>query len=160
MTLPINLTISACPANITPWTDPTLLENVQKVRSVHVDELRAAINKERTRRIQTQTSFEDPTITPDQTYIRKPHVENLRDSIYDSVVEMIECTTGDVANPSWTDDPIVADITKIRNDHILEMRSVVNAMEVVCACDCNYCSCNCNCTCHCCTCDCAHSHRW
>ena len=158
MALPINATIPACPTNITSWTDPTLVENLQKIRAIHMTELREAVNRERTRRRENPSTFTDDLV-PNITKIRKVHLDELRDSIYGCAASA-NCRTDTVPSPAWTDPIITAKITKVRNDHVQEMRGVVNAMETVCVCDCNYCSCNCNCTCHCCTCDCNHSHRW
>lgn len=69
-----------------------------------------------------------------------------------------QLTTKDIVNQpptwSWTDEPIVADTTKIKAIHVNEMRSRIKNDLVYCACTCD-CTCTCTCQCQCtCTCTC------
>lgn len=75
-------TQGACPTNVVTFTDYPIVADVTFIRKIHVDQLRAAINAEQTRRSITNTVWTDPTITANQTVPRKPHMSEARDSIY------------------------------------------------------------------------------
>jgi hypothetical protein len=139
----------------TSWTDPTITANSTKVRRVHFQELRDAVNAERGRRGLGAYTFTD-TLTADSTLGRKTHIDQLRQAIEQAAGAT--CPTDTVPVPVWTDPTIQADITMIRKIHVTEMRTVTNNMENACICDCDFCS---HCS-HspCCTCDCDHYHQW
>ena len=105
------------------WTDPTITANSTKIRKVHIDELRTAIDFRRTDAGLSVYSWTDPTITANSTKIRKVHIDELR-----SAISGVYTTCGQAA-PSWTDPTITADSTKIRKVHIDELRSAVGSAK-------------------------------
>ena len=147
MTLGYNELVPACPTNITYWSE-NLAANITKVRAIHVNELREAINRENTRRRLSAYDF-GPDVVADVDEVKKSHVDDLRAAV-ERAINAPDCLTDTtVAFPpaAWTDPTITASITKIRDLHREEERYKVNEMELPCICDCNYCACNCNCTC-------------
>ncbi|OGM94178.1 hypothetical protein A2524_00680 [Candidatus Wolfebacteria bacterium RIFOXYD12_FULL_48_21] len=102
------------------WTDSTITANSTKIRKVHIDELRSAINTRRIDAGLTNYSWTDPTITANSTKIRKVHIDDLR-----TAISQVYTTCGQAA-PSWTDPTITANTTKIRKVHIDELRSAVS----------------------------------
>lgn len=157
MALGTNELVPACPSNISTWTDSLLpvSSGLYKVRAVHVNELRAAVERENTRRRLSAATYEDDPVTSDVHNIRKKHVDDLVSAI-ERCKNAPDCATDTTPAIAWGTQPVVhspsvaelvAGVTEIRAYHTLEMRQKVNGMEQVCVCDCNYCSCNCNCTC-------------
>lgn len=130
----------ACPSNSTVWTDPVISHNV-RVKAQHINELRAAINAEKTRRHLTTYNFGSNLVRGN--IILKSHTKDLRDQIEN------------MRSFNWTYDYSL--IRLIDSGIISEVRSAINDLENDCLCNCNYCTCNCNyCTCNCnyCTCNC------
>lgn len=64
----------------TAWTDSTLTAGMP-IKKVHIDELRTAIQNERTRRGYTTAAFTDPTITSGSTGHKKEHTSELRNNL-------------------------------------------------------------------------------
>ncbi len=68
-----------------PWTDSTLQTGQTKVRKVHIDELRQAVQQiydhQPASRPRIPASFTDPTITEYVTRVRATHIDELRTAI-------------------------------------------------------------------------------
>lgn len=107
----------------TTWTDASLQGSTTKIRKVHIDELRTAI---------TQLDNHTHSAT-----LGEPLISRASDAY--------------AISPSFTDPTITADVTKIRKDHIQELRTICNALKyhthTIC-CDAE-CPCECECTCTC-----------
>jgi len=139
---PFYLMNDACPANQTLWTDPTINTAI-KVKAVHINELRTAIQNEQTRRHTTPVDFGTDVTTGDT--VKASDTQALKDEI-----EALFPFTG-----SWAYN--YTTISKIEGGILSEVRYNLNDAENNCLCNCNYCTCQCNyCTCDCnyCTCDC------
>jgi len=157
---PVNDPIPACPANITTWSE-NLTPGYTTIKAVHVNELRAAINKESLRRRLTAYNF-GADVVKDVDIVRKSHADALRAAIVRAIDAPMCITDSTVSFPpeAWIDATIQAGVTTIKDTHREQERLKVNQMETVCVCNCNYCACNCDCTC----CDygnCKHcTHGW
>ena len=75
---PHTLPPTQCSSNNPSWTDSTITANSTKPRKVHVDELRAEVNDELTRRGLSTASWTDSTITANSTKVRKIHIDESR----------------------------------------------------------------------------------
>ena len=133
----------------TSWTDEgasspsvRVASNVTAIKAIHVNELQAAINAERTRRgsaAYAWTSF--PAVVGDVSGVLKTHIEQLRDAMPDT-----SCPSDGYPIPVWTDLSISVNSTPDKTAHINELRVQLNKMEsVTCLCHCHgHCGCNCN----------------
>ena len=143
---PFYLLNDGCPANQSSWTDVTLNTAI-KVKAVHVNELRTAINTEQTRRHVTPFNF--GTTRSTANVVTRQDTKELRDQI-----EALYPFTG-----AWS--YTYSTISKIEGAILTEVRANLNDAENDCLCNCNYCTCQCNyCTCNCnygCTCNCNYS---
>jgi len=74
---------AACPSNVVAFTNYPMVGDITQIRKTHIDQLRAAVAGERTRRERDQTTWTDPTIEASKTLPRKPHMSEARDSIED-----------------------------------------------------------------------------
>jgi len=136
-----------CVANVSSWTDDPIVQYVTKIKALHVNELRAAIDAESTRR-----DFDTWPWTDDPTYIgldiKKTHMDELRDAIEN--IKIGDCAAdGDYCPEDtsdaivWTDDPLVQKVTEVKKVHVDEVRGYINSMSVSCICEseqCEYCS--------------------
>ena len=143
--------VGPCTTNLSTFTDPVLDTNV-KVKAIHINELRAAIDDERVRRGSARV-WNGATIAAGSDIIDDNDVKSLRDAL-----EAVAPAR------SWPlVDAIVEGSSAADDSHISEIRSNVNITEGECLCHCNYaCTCNCNyaCTCYCnyaCTCNCNYA---
>lgn len=140
----------------TTWTDNPLVAGTTKIRKIHIEELRTAINSEIGRRGGTARSFSNPVLhdgsQPNPTKCRAAHVQELRDAC--DYAADLPCTTDTIVPGTWT-DTLNAGTTKIRAIHVQELRTYINNMESGCMCDCDG-----HCACHgkCCECDHCSSH--
>jgi len=73
-------TQGSCPTNVVAFTDYPVTANVTLIRKTHIDELRASVNAEQTRRNSVNTEWTDAPIVAGQTLPRKIHVDELRAS--------------------------------------------------------------------------------
>jgi hypothetical protein len=135
----------------TVWTDSPIVAGTTEIRAVHINELRTAINNEISRRAGGIKSWTDPTLVvppgANPNIVRESHVRELRAAA--NYAETIDCVTDLAPVQTWTDDPIVPDVTPIRATHINELRTYFNQLETQCTCNCDsHCACNsqcCNC---------------
>ena len=140
-------TTGPCPNNKTQWTDEPLQKHETRIKALHINELRNAINRERQRRGLSSWNWSESVSSG--TIIKTIHVKEIYKATKDTDTHHILTWTIDYDH--FTTD------TKILADHIEELRKNINQLEVECICDCNYCTCDCNyCTCNCnyCTCNC------
>ena len=139
----------------TNWTDEgasspaaRVVADVTKVRAIHVNELRVAINAEISSRGGSPHSWSNNPITtiPEQR-VRAVHITELRAA--SDYAKSVDCATDSTPIMTWTDNPLVVGTTKIRATHINELRGYINQLEGACRCNCNgHCGCNglcCNC---------------
>ena len=141
--------VPPCPSNVVTFSDPSLDPGVDKVRAADINELRFAIDAERSRR-GLPTFFVGGEVSAGQV-VDDANLITLRTAL-------------DSARPGLTWTQVVPGIenagVKIRASRVEEVRANLNLSSVECACQCNYaCTCNCNyqCTCNCyysCTCNC------
>lgn len=119
----------------TSWTDPTITAGVTPIRSVHIQELRNAINRWRQHYGLAAKSFTDGILTAGSTPIRAVHITELRS----------ELNYLHRSNFTFTDPTITAGVTPVRKIHIDELRANMNHLETshcwTCdRCDSEYCS--------------------
>ncbi len=141
----------ALPGTSTTWTDDPLTTSI-KIKEIHHNELRNAIDAELNRRSISWPS--DPGLVNISTKVLSQHVRKLRDGI-------------DAAQtwsyPSYINDSNTEIGDRVIKDQYNVLRSQINSCETGCTCDCNYgCTCQCNyaCTCQCnyaCTCQCNYA---
>jgi hypothetical protein len=141
----------------TSWTDEgasspaaRVSADITKVRAIHVNELRTAINAEIVSRGGVQQVWtNDPITSPPGVAqkVRTVHVAELRSA--SNYAKTLYCVTDATPVTTWADDPLIAGTTKIRAVHINELRAYINLLEGACKCNCNgHCGCNglcCNC---------------
>lgn len=151
----------------TTWTDDpivtTPVADATRVRKIHVDELRTAINTDLVKRKGSAKTWSEE-IVADETKIRATHLNELRQALVDLRALMVPCATNTVGPVSFTAPDPMTDTTttpdpasKIRGVHIEELRYIINSIEGQCYCDCvGHCSCvsHSHCSCagmaHCC----------
>jgi len=139
-----------CVANTYSFEDTPLSSSV-KIRKSHIDELRAQVAAELSRRgLTAAPAYTDPVIYPKsdplKTKIRKMHVTELR-----AQIEEIHSGNGDITGTgycpedtvtiSWTDTPSTS--VKVRHVHFTEMRDTLNSLKSGCICEteqCEYCA--------------------
>lgn len=154
-----------CAANTFTFEDTTLTAGAVKVRNDHIEELRAQVAVELTRRgLSAAPSYTDSTLTAGAIKLRNDHLTELRtqiEQIQSGRGESGYCPEDIIGVPSWTDTP-TSGAVKWRNDHVQEMRDTLNSLKSGCICEteqCEYCadcgyyytSCNnpgCNCDDH------------
>lgn len=143
---PHTLSPTTCSTNTFTFTDPSLT-TVTKPRTVHINELRTAIDTELSRRGLSTTTWTDSTLTANSTLIRKTHVDELRTAL-------IKVHTGDCSDAyycpqdalscaDFTDSTINANSTFVRNLHVTQLRTAINTLRTSCICEaeqCQYCA--------------------
>ena len=100
MALGHNELVPACPTNITYWSE-TLVPNITRTRSIHINELREAVNRELVRRRVGASTFTDDPIEADSDYVRKTHVDELRTACEDCKNAPDCVTDNSASNPSY-----------------------------------------------------------
>lgn len=144
----------------TDWTDDPLrpfpMVGAHKIRKIHVDELRTAINKDINDRGGSAQTFAE-TIEHSVTKIRASHLNELRAGVTALDALLDPCATNTVVVGYSNPDPMITDTEKVRAIHIQELRYLISDMESQCYCDCvGHCSCvsHSHCSCagmaHCC----------
>ncbi len=143
---PHSLPPIVCAANIPTWTDDPVVANTDKMRKVHVDELRAEINIELVRRGLAEDVFTDSVITANATKIRKIHIDEIRSACEKAqigdCVEGLYCPEDTVGALSWT-NTITANATKPKSVDATEIRTAINDLMTSCICEteqCEYCA--------------------
>ena len=93
------------------------------VRAVTARELRARINGLRHGLDLAPFVWTNPTIDSGRTFIRVVHVMELRRALTQAYVAAAR------EPPTYTDDPIVAEVTPVSAEHFIELRAAVTALE-------------------------------
>ncbi len=104
--------------------DPLTLQ-VTLMKSVHITELRQAINILRSRNSLSPFVFTDPTLTAGVTPIRPVHITEMRTAligVFDALVQ---------TRPTYTDPTIVAGQTAVKKAHIEDIRTAIRAVESI-----------------------------
>jgi Hom_end-associated Hint. len=101
----------------TSWTDATLTANASSVRKVHLSEMRASLNTERSRRGLATVSFTDSTTEANSTNAKTTHVNELRTGI------------SAFSPATWTDGTLVSNGTSLKKAHVDELRAKIVALE-------------------------------
>ncbi len=105
------------------FTDDPLTSQVTPVKTLHITELRQAINTLRSRNSLLPFVFTDSILTAGVTPIRAVHITEMRttlDAVFDALVQ---------TRPVYADSPIVSGQTVIKKVHIEEIRSAVRTVE-------------------------------
>lgn len=136
------------------WTDPVLSTNV-KIKSIHHNELKTAIDAELARR---GLPFFTTGLVSQAYKAHGGHVQVLRDELKKAADQ-----EGPWTPPDELSDENLGTDDKVKTTQFTALRSKTNSLETNCACNCDYaCTCQCNyaCTCNCnyaCTCQCNYA---
>jgi hypothetical protein len=102
------------------FTDDPLIPGVTIVKAVHITELRARIDAQRSRVGLSFYSWTDFSLTPGSTVIKAQHIVDLRTALTQAY--------GGRTPPTYT-DPGLAAGTTIKAVHITELRNAIVALE-------------------------------
>jgi hypothetical protein len=105
------------------FTDDPLTARVTLVKTVHVTELRLAIDQERTRRGLAAFVWTDPVLTPGVTPVSAIHLIELRAAL-NAAYQAASRTP-----PAYTDPSVVPRALTVRAAHIQELRAAVRALQ-------------------------------
>jgi len=104
------------------FTDIPLGAQSTTIRSVHITELRAAINSARASRSLSPFAWTDPTLTIGSTRVRAVHLTELRTALNQAY------QAAGRALPTYTDPSSVAGVSIIKAAHLNELRAAVQAL--------------------------------
>jgi len=107
----------------TSFTDDPLTAQSTLIKTVHLAEVRAAIDTVRVARGLTTFAWTDPTLTPGVTTIKVVHVTELRTALnqaYQAAGRTL---------PTYTDPSVVAGATVVNAVHLNELRAAVLALQ-------------------------------
>jgi hypothetical protein len=107
----------------TAFTDPTLTRGTTRVRTVHILELRRAIDALRVRIGLGAFDWRDPTLVAGVSLVRAAHLLDMRMA----AAPVYQATTGRA--PAFTDPAVAVGLMPIRAVHIEELRALVRAVE-------------------------------
>jgi hypothetical protein len=127
------------------WTNDPIVPGDQpgptRVRRIHVDELRTALEWDITARGGARPTWTD-TLTAGATKIRAVHLNELRNGVSALVARLSPCGTNTAVASFTAPNPMVDTVNKIRAVHIQELRYIISTAEAACYCDCvGHCSC-------------------
>jgi hypothetical protein len=105
------------------FTDPTLTRGTTRVRTVHILELRRAIDALRVRVGLGAFDWRDPTLVAGVSIVRAAHLLEMRMA----VAPVYQATTGRA--PMFTDLAVAPGVMPIRAVHVDELRALVRAVE-------------------------------
>jgi hypothetical protein len=105
------------------FTDDPLAAGSTVIKTVHITELRAAIDSLRVERGLASFAWTDPTLTPESTPVKAVHVTEARTAL-DQAYQAAGRTP-----PTYTDSTIVTGLTVIKAIHLNELRTAVRALE-------------------------------
>lgn len=100
------------------FTDDPLIPQVTGVRSIHLTELRQAINAMRAAAGLTPTAFTDPTVSA-ATPIKAAHGQELRTALGQARTSL------GLSTATFTDSTLTAGTTSVRAVHLQELRNGV-----------------------------------
>jgi len=101
------------------FTDPTLSAGTTAVKTMHVSELRTAVNAVRAMTSLIPAVFTDPTLSANTTTIKRLHIIELRSALDTARVAL------SLPAVSYTDPTITAGSTPIKAAHINDLRGGV-----------------------------------
>ena len=104
------------------FTDYPIVAQSTSVKSVHITELRAAINSKRTTRGLAAFAWTDPTLTTGSTPVKAIHLTELRTALnqaYQAAARTL---------PTYTDATLMVGATLIKAAHVNELRTAVQAL--------------------------------
>jgi hypothetical protein len=104
------------------FVDDPLLVNSTPVRTIHLTELRLAIDRVRARRSLTPFAWTDPAIVPGATTVKAVHVSQMRTALTQAY------QAAGRAAPSFSDPSLSVGATVVRAAHIAELRAAVLAL--------------------------------
>ena len=105
------------------FTDDPLVARNTLIKTVHVTQVRAAINSVRVARGLTAFAWTDPTLTPGSTPVKVVHLTELRTALNQAYQ-----AAGRTA-PTYTDPTVVARLTVMKATHLSELRAAVRAIQ-------------------------------
>ena len=105
------------------FTDDPLVARNTPIKTVHVTQVRAAINSVRVARGLTAFAWTDPTLTPGSTPVKVVHLTELRTALNQAYQ-----AAGRTA-PTYTDPTVVARLTVMKASHLSELRAAVLALQ-------------------------------
>jgi len=110
---------------VDPFTfaDDPLVARTTLIKTVHITQVRAAINSVRVARGLTAFAWTDPTLTPGSTPVRVVHLTELRTALNQAYQ-----AAGRTA-PTYTDPTVVARLTVMKASHLSELRAAVRAIQ-------------------------------
>jgi hypothetical protein len=121
-----NRTTNTLSVTLTPtaftFTDDPLAAQITVVRSIHLFELRAAINTVRALQGLAPFAWTDSIIAPGVTVVRAVHLTELRTALNQAY------QAAGRAAPVYTDPAVGSGITVIRAGHLNELRAAVRAL--------------------------------
>ena len=101
------------------FTDATLTPGESRIRSAHVEDLRAAVNLVRTECGIPRATWTDPVVRAGETPVKAVHLGELRSALTQAYRA---CTQ---TPPTFTDDPLIRGVTPVRAVHWTELRDAV-----------------------------------
>ncbi|MFL6244796.1 MAG: beta strand repeat-containing protein [Thermoanaerobaculia bacterium] len=104
------------PATTIIFTDATLSSSV-KIKTVHLTQLRTAVNAMRAAAGLGAATFTDPTVIAQSTSIKRAHITELR-----TALDAARSAIG-LAALSYTDPTLTAQVTSIKAAHLTELRN-------------------------------------
>ena len=105
------------------FTDDPLVARSTPIQTVHIMELRAAIDSVRLGLELTNFDWTDPTPSPGSTSVKVVHLTELRTALNEAY-EKVGRTV-----PTYTDPAVQAGLTIIKAIHLDELRTAVRALE-------------------------------
>jgi len=104
------------------FVDDPLLVNSTPVRTIHLTELRLAIDRARAGRSLAPFAWTDPVIVPGATTVKAVHVSQMRTALTQAY------QAAGRAAPSFSDPSLSVGATLVRAAHIAELRAAVLAL--------------------------------
>ncbi len=105
------------------FTDDPLVPDTTVIKAVHVTELRAAVNTQRSRVGLGPFSYTDPTLVQGSTPVKAVHLTDLRTALTQAY------QAAGQTPPTYTDATLVAGQTVIKASHWNELRAAVRALQ-------------------------------
>ncbi|HEU4889759.1 MAG TPA: carboxypeptidase regulatory-like domain-containing protein [Thermoanaerobaculia bacterium] len=105
------------PATTVVFTDNPLVFHTTKIKTVHISQLRTAVNLARAAIGLAAATFTDPTLLT-TTKVKAVHINELRTALA-PVLSAISVT------PSYTDPTITGGTTKIKTAHVSDLRNLI-----------------------------------
>lgn len=110
------------------FSDDPLIPGVSALRALHIEELRSHITELRSRFGLAAVAWTDPSLGG--VFMRAVHVQQLRTALLDAYDAALAQGLS-VTRPVFTDDPLTAQGTVIRAQHIEQLRAAVRALEAL-----------------------------